>query len=393
MKAKHTPQRPKHKQVQARQASVKQPPQQLPADTPAPQKYHRNWFILFFIAALILAILVIRPFIASLIIGAVIAYVLYPLHKRLVGRVKSEGLSAGIIVAVLLLVFTIPIAIAAAHIAEESYDIYTNAKDTYQSQLTTGFCKDPASTICDTYTTIKSFADQRGIDLGTYITTASGGIIAGLIKAVTSFVFNLPTFFIHLLITLFIIFYLLIDGESVLRTLKNALPLKTEDSERIFNQFDDVIYATVYGSIILALIQGILALIGFVIFGVNSPVILAILTVIFSFVPLIGTAIVWLPASVMMILSALSDNDHTHLMKGIGLLIYGLIIISMSDNLLRPKIVGSRANVHPLLILLGVFGGIAMFGFAGIIIGPLILTLFMTALKIYEQDKEHILTD
>lgn len=369
----------------ARKKSTNKPPE--------PQHYSKHWFILFFIAVLILALLVIRPFIASLLIGAVIAYVLHPVYRKINNKIHHKGLAAGTVVALMLLVLMIPFAFFTAHITKESYVLYQSAKDFYNNETGQGTCDEQTSLLCETYTAASNFTKARGIDLTGEIASASTSVITMILKSITSFVIYLPSLILNIFITIFIIFYLLIDGEMLVERLKTALPIKREHSDSIFKQFNDVIYATIYGSVILAIIQGILAFIGFTIFGAPSPLILGLLTILFAFVPFVGTAIVWAPASIMMMMSGTAAADSNLALRGFGLLIYGMIIISMSDNLLRPKIVGDKANIHPLIILLGVFGGIAVFGFAGIIIGPLALTLFVTALRIYEKEKEYVLKD
>jgi predicted PurR-regulated permease PerM len=185
-------------------------------------------------------------------------------------------------------------------------------------------------------------------------------------------------------------YYMFVDGRSMFVALKDSLPLRDDHSERIFRHFNDVIYATIYGAIVLAVVQGLMATIGYFIFGVSSPVIFGLLTIIAAFIPFVGAAIVWFPVSVSMIVTGLLAGDNSGLGRGVGLAVFGVLFVSTIDNVLRPKIVGDRARIHPLVVLLGVFGGLALFGFVGIMIGPLLLTLFIAALKIYEQEKRHI---
>ncbi len=182
-----------------------------------------------------------------------------------------------------------------------------------------------------------------------------------------------------------------IDGKKMLAGLKKALPLKEEHSERILNQFNDIIYATIYGAIIIAIIQGTLAGIGYFALGIDSAFFLALLTITAAFIPFIGSTIVWVPIAAITIINGLMTDNNTLFLKGIGFLFYGILVISTIDNVIRPKLVGDRANVHPLIILLGVFGGLSFFGVIGIIIGPLLLTLFIASLKIYEAEKNTIL--
>jgi predicted PurR-regulated permease PerM len=171
--------------------------------------------------------------------------------------------------------------------------------------------------------------------------------------------------------------------------MENALPMSKAHSEKMIKQFNDIISATIYGAIVIAIIQGILAGIGYFIFGVSSPLVFGLLTLISAFIPFVGAALVWFPVSVSMFVSGFLVGDNAVMMKAGGLFLFCALVVSTIDNFLRPKLVGEKAKVHPLVILLGVFGGLAFFGFVGIIIGPLILTLFMASLKIYQQEKEY----
>jgi len=116
-----------------------------------------------------------------------------------------------------------------------------------------------------------------------------------------------------------------------------------------------------------------------------------LITIVAAFIPFVGSALVWFPASVTLLFRGVVANNNDLVMKSLGLFFYGLILVSSIDNFLKPKIIGQKANMHPLVILLGVFGGLSLFGFIGIMVGPLLLALFVTSLKIYESEKDYIL--
>lgn len=355
------------------------------------QPASKYWFVLFFLAVLILAIMVIKPFLSVLIVGGVLAYVLHPLYRLLLKRVKYRGAAAGIIIFLLVLVFTVPFVFITTHAVQESYDVYLKAKTVVDGQSIEEFCTTSDGMMCEMYSSIIKFSEERGIIIGDYIAEGMGSVVTKLIKAVSGYILNIPSILLYAFISLFIIFYMLVDGERIVQSIKRALPLRETHKENITKKFTDMVYATIHGAIIIAIIQGALALIGYLIFDAPSPILLGLVTTVLSVVPFIGTGIVWMPTSLIMIFTGISNVDNSLTMKGIGLLIYGIVIISTIDNIIRPKIVGDRAKVHPLIILLGVFGGLAVFGITGIIIGPLILTLFITALKIYEEEKENII--
>ena len=167
-----------------------------------------------------------------------------------------------------------------------------------------------------------------------------------------------------------------------------VLPIKPAHQEILVKSFKDVTYAVIYGHVIIALIQGTLGTIGFVILGVPSPIFLGSIMTITALIPYLGTAIIWLPTAIFMITSGLIQHSNSMVIRGIILLSFGALVISTIDNILRPKIIGSKADVHPLLVLFGVLGGLSMFGFIGIIIGPVILAACIVMIKLYLTRKE-----
>jgi len=185
---------------------------------------------------------------------------------------------------------------------------------------------------------------------------------------------------------LFVIFFAFRDGNEAMRACFDLLPLDKPFKKRLVDHTRDVIFATVYGNIVIAFIQGGVAMIGFYIFGLQSPVFWGLVTVLAGLVPFVGTAMIWVPAGVGKIVLAMMANDSLGVWQGVGLLAYGALLISTIDNIVKPKIIGDRARVHPLLIFLGLIGGISAFGFVGAIIGPLAFALLTTFIDVYRRE-------
>jgi predicted PurR-regulated permease PerM len=348
--------------------------------------------MLFFIAVLVLALLIVRPFISTLLVTAVIAYVLHPVYRYFRKVTGMPRFSSAILLIMVLLVALIPLSIIVGEMAKESYAVYAEARGAVLSpDSLESACSEDSGLICGVYRIASTFSDGFGIDVGEKIAGGIADLTTLLLTRASDFLMNIPKLLLHLFISLFAMYYMFVQGESMLAALKRALPLRESDSDRILGNFNDVIYATIYGAIVIALVQGVAAGIGYAIFGAESPILLALLTLVAAFIPFLGAALVWLPVSVSMLVSGLIADDRSMMLSAGGLVIYCALFVSTLDNFLRPKIVGERANIHPLVILLGVFGGLALFGFAGVIIGPLMLTLFIAALKIYEQEKGIIL--
>jgi predicted PurR-regulated permease PerM len=172
--------------------------------------------------------------------------------------------------------------------------------------------------------------------------------------------------------------------------LGKLLPIKRGHQAELLSSFEEITSGVIKGQVIVALIQGALGALGFYFFGVKSPILWGVVMAIFAFIPIFGTAVVWFPAGTILVLTGLLSKNVLLVWKGMGLLVYGAVVVSSADNFLRPLVVGRKANVHPILVLLGVLGGLKAFGFIGFVIGPLILALLMTFIRIYQRQKNEI---
>jgi len=180
------------------------------------------------------------------------------------------------------------------------------------------------------------------------------------------------------LIMLYTMFYFLIDGKKLLYKILYYIPLENKDEQQLLQRFTSVARATIKGTLIIGIIQGTLCGFGFALAGIPSPVFWGCLMAVLSIVPSVGTAIVWGPTLLILILS----KDFT------GAIIIGIscgLIASNADNLIRPRLVGKDTEMHDLFILFSTFGGISMFGIIGIIIGPISAALFVTIWEIYGE--------
>jgi predicted PurR-regulated permease PerM len=206
------------------------------------------------------------------------------------------------------------------------------------------------------------------------------------IQQVSLFLFNqssailrgLSSFIIGFLFTLLSLYYFFKDGHRLFETLKEILPVPPKQRDLLFNRFQEMVIATIYGGILIAAIQGLLGGLSFWILGISSPVFWGTAMALLSFIPLGGTAFIWAPASLLFFIQGA-------FLKGLALLGIGVFVISMVDNFLRPFLVGTRTNIHPLLLLFAVMGGIQVFGMIGLVAGPLIATLCLTLIEIYIQ--------
>lgn len=174
-------------------------------------------------------------------------------------------------------------------------------------------------------------------------------------------------------------YYFFLDGERIYVEVRRTVPIDGRYLDAFSNEFRDVAYALFYGNAVTGVVQGVTGWFGFWIAGVPHAWIWAILMVAVSFLPVGGTAIIWAPVAVWLLLEG-------HLAAAIFVTIWGLIMIGIVDNLVRPRVCSAKMTLHPLLVFLSMFGGFTVFGVMGILVGPLIASLFMAMVRIYRRD-------
>ena len=351
--------------------------------------YPKLFFSVLFLAILLLAFYITKPFLAALITGALIAYLSYPLYKKTESYIKNKSWAAFIVTIFIVLIFTVP-SVLITSLAFREAQYYTPYMETNGSQMGTNFlkvvCKNENWALCRATNGMLSFLPRNEPDyyINAFIQKTSDFII----KNVEKFISSLLSIVFDFFIMVFIIYYLYKDGYSVYYRIKQMLPVKESHKERVLNRFHGTAKAIFYGNISTAVIQGILGSLGFLILGFQSPFLWGLIMALFAFVPYIGTAIVWLPAALNLMFIGYLENSNLPVVKGAILFAYGIFVLSAIDHFLKPKIIGDKAEVHPILVLIGVLGGLKLFGFIGIILGPVILALVVTFVDIYEEEQK-----
>jgi predicted PurR-regulated permease PerM len=193
-----------------------------------------------------------------------------------------------------------------------------------------------------------------------------GNILNGIVKV----------FFV-----VFTMYYLFRDGDKIVRALPGVLPLNSQQSEAILARTSQVVSASVYGVVTIAMIQGMLGGLAFWILGVPSPILWATVLAFVSMIPIAGSFFVWLPASIYLLMTG-------HWTKAILLSLWGAFVISTIDNLLRPKLIKNQTKLPELFIFFSVLGGISVFGLLGIVLGPVVLAITLGLLQTFKHEND-----
>ncbi|MBI2545115.1 MAG: AI-2E family transporter [Candidatus Aenigmarchaeota archaeon] len=323
-------------------------------------------FVLILLGILaILTFLIIQPFITYILFSVVLTVVVYPVYKKIESKINYKIISALLTVILVLLLIVIPL--------------------TYLTVVFIGQARDVISGVgnLDLHW-LDARLQSLGIDLkvtqnlNTWIFGLTELVKANIVNNAVIYTTTVFNFFTGMAVVFFVMFYLLIDGKMIMKEINNHIPLK----EKYKSYLNDRIYKSIQGLFIGLLLtslgQGVVAGIGFYLFGISNPVFWGFITMLVSLLPFIGSPIVYIPLSIF---SAVEGN----LFQGIGLLAYGIFVISNSDNLIRAYVVKINSNMHSLSVILGAIGGVSLLGFSGIVIGPLVLELFSDLLRVYNM--------
>lgn len=347
------------------------------------------FFSVLFLAILLLAFYITKPFLPALFTGAIIAYLSYPLYEKALKYIKNKNFALFIVTIFITLLFTVPFILVLGLVSKEAYSTYTTLS---QHNIGTNFlkiiCKDESWLSCRAAKSFVGFLPENDLDY--YLQVTIKKITGFIIDNVSKFVASIPSILLNFFVMIFVVYYLLKDGEIITRRIKNILPLKESHKQHVFDKFHHITSAVFYGNISVAMLQGIIGGVGFWVLGVQSPILWGFVMVLFALIPYFGTAIIWLPAALNLIFVGYLQNDSSYTIRGIALIAYGILVISSIDNILKPSLIGTKGRVHPILVLLGVLGGLSLFGFIGVILGPVMLALLMTFVDIYEEEKAEL---
>ena len=317
------------------------------------------------------------PFLATILTAFIFWQLFDSSYKWLVKKTKHLKLSSLISCILVILIIVIPLFVIGSIAANEALGVYKNLSQDSNNiagieinikNFVYGFADDFG---IDKVKVDRSFAD---IDLGEAAKKAAG-ITANILQQAYQ---QISQFIFLVFIMLFVLYYLFLDGEKLIQYIFKLSPLGQKEESIIWTKFLSMTRATMKGTLIIAVIQGILGGLSFWVLGIGSPAFWGVVMGIFSVLPLVGPVTIWVPASIWLFVSGAW-------VSGLILLLIGSLVIGSVDNFLRPKLIGNDTALHPILILIGTFGGIIEFGIMGFIIGPLLITIFVALLEIFEK--------
>jgi predicted PurR-regulated permease PerM len=341
-----------------------------------PQKIQNILFISLLGLVTLVFLYLLKPFFTPLFWAAVIAGIFKPLHERLHARLKRSNLTATLMLFIIILIIILPAAVIASILVSESMQIY-DAISTNTSSIEQKV-RDALNVLTANPYTYKFKLDDQFLmaKFGEAVQNIANYIFMHL----TSLTQDTLVFLIQFGVMIYTLFFFFRDGDRILQRIMRMCMLESGRGKLLYDKFVATARATLKATILLGGLQGVTG--GFIFFftGIEGAVVWGMLMVVLAILPGIGCSIIWAPAGVVMLLSG-------HFWEGVAILTFGVLVISVGDNLLRPLLIGSDVELHPLLIFLSTLGGLVVFGLSGFVIGPIIASLFLAIWEMYERER------
>jgi predicted PurR-regulated permease PerM len=313
---------------------------------------------------------VLFPFLGAVFWAVVIAIVFYPLYERLLARLNNRpNLASLAMVVVVLLSVVIPLLLIAVAIVQEATAVVRNIQSddmALQNLLHSVLAMLPEWS--------NAILTRFGLTDLDAIQASIASALSGWVQAIAPQVFSIGqstlNFFISLFAMLYLTFFLFRDGKTLIQHLKRAAPFPPAQQDALMERFALVVRATVKGDILVAMMQGGLGGLGFWALGIHGTILWTVLMSVLALLPLFGAALVWMPFAIYFIATGA-------VLQGVGLLVYGVLVVGLIDNFMRPFLVGQATRMPEFVVLISTLGGIATFGLQGFITGPVVAAMFI----------------
>lgn len=334
-----------------------------------------RWIALLVVTAIALYVcwLMLQPFINVLAWAVVLVVVFHPVHRRLLARTKRPATSA--LLSSLLVIFVIlaPLTLISLMVINEISGIAHNLQGNGS-----GFFNQDSPVIGPALRWLGQYVDVNQLLSQEAIVERLKGMSGAIAGRTLGFVGGVVGALVQVFFVIFTMYYLFRDGDRIAKALPDVLPLERAQSVAILERTRNVISASLYGVLVIAIIQGTLGGVAFWALGLPSAIVWAVVMTFLSMIPMAGSFVVWVPAAIYLAATG-------HWGKAIILAAWGALVIGTIDNILRPKLVGEKTKLHELFIFFSVLGGLHVFGVVGIVLGPVMLAITLALLDVFRR--------
>ncbi|MFC4357497.1 AI-2E family transporter [Halobium salinum] len=308
----------------------------------------------------VLSALLVLPYLQYVLAALLLGYALHPLHRRLEPRVGSR-VAAGVLIAATVFAVLFPIAILAQVALSGARSVFETITAYLEQGELVRWLEEMGVQVPDL---VEMIGNGGSLPVGGLV-----GVLGGLTNAA-----------VGLTVLVFVLYYLLTTGDALMAWLRRVTPLTPAVQDELYARVDRLTWAALVVNVVVAGVQGVLTGIGLWAVGFPNPAFWTVMTTLLALLPLIGASVVWAPAAVYLLF--VSDPLH-----GVALAAYGALVVSLSDNYLRPVLGGHEARLNPGLFVLGIFGGTAALGFVGIFYGPIVLGALKALVEVYTREE------
>ena len=339
-----------------------------------------GFFIALFLVSAFLLGWLFQPFISIIVLAGVVTGVFTPVYKKIENDGKINPPIASFLTCILIfMVLFVPIAFFIGILSKEAYGLYLAAKNAvFSAEVKKILESNVWIEQINVYLRPFNF-ELNGEELNNIITQLAKTVGLFLYEQARSIAQNMFIFVINFVLMLLVIYFLLIDGDRLIKFIMDLSPLPEKENMALSNKFKDMAGAILIGNGICGFIQGFLGGFVFTFLGFNSPFLWGVIMGLLAFLPIVGIGVVLMPASIYLLLKL-------RIAAGIFLFIFYLVLSLGIEYLFKPRLVGHRVQMHTLLVFFSIIGGLKLFGILGIIYGPLVVTGFLTLTEIYHAD-------
>jgi predicted PurR-regulated permease PerM len=322
-----------------------------------------NVVILLVIA--VLAFLVLRPILLYIVLGFILAFIFSPIYNSIYKLTKAPNFSATIVSIILFIILAFPLWFFTPLLIDEAFKIYLAAQETDFVGILKGLFPSVFA------------SEQFSAEIGSTIQSFVSSLANSALNYLSKIIINFPTILLNALVSLFSFFFVLRDKDKLMDYIKSLLPFSKDIENKLFKSSKDITASVLYGQVILGIIQGLVVGIGFLVFGIESAWVLGAIAIVAGILPIVGPMFVWVPVCIFLLING-------DLVASLGIFVFG-VVGSNIDTLLRPYFVSRYTKIHSAVVLIGMIGGLFMFGILGLILGPLVLAYLLIILEVYRS--------
>lgn len=326
------------------------------------------FFLVVLIVSLYFVYLIFKPFLGVIFIAAAIAVTFYKPYEWFVKKFNNRKSLASIVMCILItLLIIIPIILFLYSLSKTSIEAYSSIAN-----------KDIPKTVNQWLSNTFVELNITSSDVSDYLTSIASSFNSFIVSKVGAFLKGTTQLIVNIILIMLTMFFFFRDGKTLLKYIMRLTPLMDKYDKEIFNKFREVSYSALFSTLITGIAQGFVGAIGYAIVGLPY-LFLGTATAFASLIPFVGVGLVWVPVAIYLAILG-------QWWQVIFISLWGLLIISLVDNLMRPLLMKGKTQIHPMILFFAIFGGISLFGFWGIIFGPLIIAIALTLLHIYDVE-------